>query len=131
MSQPLRVLIVDDEERLRRALVRLLGDHETVEAADGAAARRILERDQAFDVILCDMMMPGVSGMDLHGWLREAHPRLAGRLIFITGGAFTPRAKEFIDSVPNLCLEKPFLPERVCEAVAGLLKRVRQPPTAE
>ncbi len=54
------------------------------------------------------MMMPDVSGMDLHEWLTERHPRLAKQFIFITGGAFTPRARDYLSKVDNIRLEKPF-----------------------
>ena len=54
------------------------------------------------------MMMPDVSGMDLHRWLIDANPSLAKQLIFITGGAFTPHAREYLSQVDNLRLEKPF-----------------------
>jgi signal transduction histidine kinase/CheY-like chemotaxis protein len=103
-----RILIVDDEDGIRSAMVRMLRGHETVEASSGAAARQLLEKDQGFDLILCDMMMPAVSGMDLHQWLLANHPVLAERLIFVTGGAFTPKAREYLRKVDNLRLEKPF-----------------------
>jgi CheY-like chemotaxis protein len=45
----------------------------------GEAGRAILEHDQAFDVILCDMMMPEMTGMALHEWLAMHHPALAAR----------------------------------------------------
>jgi PAS domain S-box-containing protein len=103
-----RILVVDDEDRVRATIARMLREHETVQAAGGAEARAILEEDQAFDVILCDMMMPDISGMDLHRWLARDHPVLGGRLIFITGGTFTPLARSYLGSVDNLRLEKPF-----------------------
>ena len=86
----------------------MLRDHNTIEAANGAAARAVLERDQAFDVIVCDVMMSEISGVDLHQWLAETHPMLARRFIFITGGAFTSRAREYLGEVDNIRLEKPF-----------------------
>jgi CheY-like chemotaxis protein len=91
-------------------MARVLREHETVQAATGAEAREILEQDQAFDVILCDMMMSEVSGMDLHRWLAADHPDLAEQLIFVTGGAFTPGARDYLDGVANIRLEKPFDP---------------------
>jgi len=103
-----RILIVDDEDAIRRSMVRLLRQHETVQAASGAEAKKLLEHDQRFDLVLCDMMMPDVSGIDLHRWLAVEHPVLARQLIFITGGAFTPRAREYLSKVDNIRLEKPF-----------------------
>jgi len=120
-----RILIVDDEAAIRTAMVRMLRGHETVEASSGAEARQVLEGDQGFDLVLCDMMMPKVSGMDLHRWLREAHPALARRLVFVTGGAFTPRAREYLNSVDNLRLEKPFDVANFKKTVGQLIRAHR------
>ncbi len=68
---------------------------------------KILEADQAFDLILCDMMMPDITGMDLHRWLAEGQPRLAEQVIFVTGGAFTPRARDYLSKLDNRIVEKP------------------------
>jgi PAS domain S-box-containing protein len=104
-----RVLVVDDEPAIRRALARLLGDtHEVVLAASGAEAQSILTVDTAFDVILCDLMMPGMTGMQLHTWLQGHARALAARVVFVTGGAFTPRAAEYLEKAGNLQIEKPF-----------------------
>ena len=103
-----RILIVDDEAGIRSAMARMLRDHETVQAANGAEAIAILEEDPSFDLVLCDMMMPEISGMNLHAWLAERQPQLAKQVIFITGGAFTPRARDYLSKVDNIRLEKPF-----------------------
>jgi len=103
-----RILVVDDEPAIRSAIKRMLEGHEVVEAGCGDEGRVVLKKDQSFDLILCDMMMPGVSGMDLHEWLSDTHPQLATRVVFITGGAFTPRAREYLTRVGNLRVEKPF-----------------------
>lgn len=101
--------MVDDEPSIRRALARLLGDvHEVVLATSGAEAQAILTADAAFDVILCDLMMPGMTGMDLHAWLQDHARALAPRVVFVTGGAFTPRATEYLEKAGNLRIEKPF-----------------------
>jgi PAS domain S-box-containing protein len=103
-----RVLVVDDEELILRTMRRVLGDeHEVVTAASGEKGRAILERDQAFDVILCDLMMPEMTGMDLHEWVSAHHPVLADKVVFVTGGAFTPRALAYLGEVRNLKVDKP------------------------
>jgi signal transduction histidine kinase len=103
-----RILIIDDEEGILVAMARMICEHETVLVSSGAEAKQVIDGDQAFDLVLCDMMMPDISGMDLHRWLTEHHPVLARQLIFVTGGAFTPRARDYLSTVDNVCLEKPF-----------------------
>ncbi len=108
-----RILVVDDEEPIRRILERMLGEHEVVTAASGREARALLEKDPAFDVIFCDLMMPDLTGMDLHAWLVTAMPALAPRVIFVSGGAFTPHAVDYLAGVSNVRLEKPIDPVRL------------------
>jgi two-component system, cell cycle sensor histidine kinase and response regulator CckA len=117
-----RLLVVDDEAAIRRTMQRLLGRaHEVVTAASGEEARAILERDHAFDLVLCDLMMPEMSGMDLHAWLAQHDPALAARVVFVTGGAFTPRASEYVARVGNLRIEKPFDAANLARLVAELV----------
>ena len=89
---------------LRRTLIR----HELVEADSGKRGQEILAGDQEFDLILCDMMMPRVSGMEVHRWLLDKHPQLAPKLVFMTGGAFTPNAGKYLEQSGNLRIQKPF-----------------------
>jgi CheY-like chemotaxis protein len=103
-----RILVIDDEPEIRSAIARMLRGSQVVEAGSGEDARKILETDQAFDLILCDMMMPIMSGVDLHEWLLAAHPELADQVVFITGGAFTPKSREYLTKVGNILIEKPF-----------------------
>jgi DNA-binding NtrC family response regulator len=85
----------------------LESDHDVSVASSGAEALRHLE-DRVFDAVVCDVMMPGMTGMDLYGAIRERDPSLASRVIFMTGGAFVPRVADFLASVDNLTIEKPF-----------------------
>jgi PAS domain S-box-containing protein len=104
-----RVLVVDDEVVITKILVRILGgDHEVVVANGGREARALLERDRAFDLVLCDLMMNDLSGMELHAWLAKSDPVLARRVVFLNGGAFVPRLAEYLKNVGNLRLDKPF-----------------------
>ncbi|PJB35551.1 MAG: hypothetical protein CO108_25370 [Deltaproteobacteria bacterium CG_4_9_14_3_um_filter_63_12] len=103
-----RILIIDDEDGIRHAMVRMLKGHTVVDVASGEEALKLLESDQRFDLILCDVMMPTLSGVELHEWLAQTLPDLAKQVVFITGGAFTPRAQEYLASVDNPQLEKPF-----------------------
>lgn len=88
--------------------------------------REALDRIAAgerFDVILSDLMMPDVTGMDLYDQLSISTPDQATRMVFLTGGAFTDRAREFLERVPNPRGEKPFDVSTILAMIAGVLRR--------
>jgi two-component system, cell cycle sensor histidine kinase and response regulator CckA len=99
-----RVLVVDDEPLVARALQRALRAHEVTIALGGREALDVL-RAVTFDVIVCDLMMPDMSGIDLYEQLPDEIRR---RFVFATGGAFSPRAQQFLAEVPNRKIDKPF-----------------------
>ncbi len=103
-----RVLVVDDEPMMVRAIQRLLeGEHEVFSTTDPVDAVAQVRAGGRFDAILCDLMMPAMSGMDVFEAIRQIAPDQARRIVFVTGGAFTPRVQEFLDSVDNARIEKP------------------------
>jgi CheY-like chemotaxis protein len=112
-----RVLVVDDDHLVSRALARALGDCEVVVASDARDALGSIERGERYDVILCDLMMPDMTGMDLYEAMQEVAPGQVARMIFISGGAVTTRAREFAATVPNLLIEKPFDIQRLREVI--------------
>ncbi len=120
-----RILVVDDEEGICRALTRMFRRHEVVAARSGNDAMQMIHANADFDVILCDMMMPGISGMDVHVWLGKHWPHLAERLIFITGGAFTPQTNMYLKSIDTLCIEKPFESAELIKIVSDRISRLR------
>ena len=68
------ILVVDDEQIIGHAIKRILSDHHEVHVLDSAQeAQRVLTEDESFDLILCDMMIPEFSGMDLYDWLLGAN----------------------------------------------------------
>jgi DNA-binding NtrC family response regulator len=104
-----RVLVVDDEPMMGMTLQVALGDRYDVVVVDtGVEAKNLLGRGDAFDVVLCDRMMPSRAGLDLHQWLEETANPLAKRMVFMTGGAYTERARSFLRQVQNECVDKPF-----------------------
>ncbi|XXF78365.1 PAS domain S-box protein [Myxococcaceae bacterium GXIMD 01537] len=104
-----RVLVVDDEPGVGRVLKRVLREHEVEVAGGGREALGMLERTPSpFDAILCDVMMPDLAGRELYEAVRVRRPGLEQRFIFLSGGAFTSGAREFLASIPNPLLEKPF-----------------------
>ena len=114
-----RVLVVDDEPLVAEAIARSLSEENDVDLV--TSARQALERihgGQHYDLLLCDLMMPVMTGMDLYADIVRTEPKLASRMVFMTGGAFTSRARAFIDSVVNPCLEKPLDMNRVRQLIA-------------
>jgi PAS domain S-box-containing protein len=102
-----RVLLIDDEPMVATTLHRALSRHHDVVAKDAAEAIRAIEQGGVFDVIFCDLMMPDISGMDVYAELARIAPAQAARMVFITGGAFTVRGREFLERTKNKHLEKP------------------------
>jgi len=117
-----RLLVVDDEPQVATAMRRVLTKHEVVSvlSADEALAR--LAEDSSFDLIFCDVAMPGRSGQELYEELLAKRPELAERIVFVTGGTFTPQLSEFLQSVPRPCLTKPFGAAELREHVTRLLE---------
>jgi PAS domain S-box-containing protein len=104
-----RILVVDDEPLVGMAVVRLLsGAHDVEPRTSAREALELLSGGARFDLILCDLMMPDMSGIDLHAALRESQPEQAARMVFLTGGAFTPAAQEFLDRLHAEPVPKPF-----------------------
>jgi two-component system cell cycle sensor histidine kinase/response regulator CckA len=108
VTQRGRVLIVDDEPAVGRALRRILREHEVELATSGRQALEKLSADQRFHAVLCDVMMPDLGGKDLYEAIQQAGSGLEQRFVFVSGGAFTQGARDFLSRVPNPTLEKPF-----------------------
>ncbi len=104
-----RILVIDDEPAIATAIRRMLArDHEVITVNRARQALDAIVAGEQFDVILCDLMMPEMTGMDLYERLHEVAPDQAEKIVFSTGGAFTARGREFLDQVTNPRLEKPF-----------------------
>jgi signal transduction histidine kinase/CheY-like chemotaxis protein len=117
-----RILVIDDEPMVLAAVRRCMTpEHEVTTEGNAAAALHRLHDGERFDLIICDLMMPQVSGLDLYEELAATEPDLLHKLVFLTGGAFTPRAREFLDRVPNARMEKPFEGPQLLALVRSLL----------
>jgi PAS domain S-box-containing protein len=118
-----RVMVVDDEPMIGATLARVLAGHEVVAVASSREALRRIESGEAFDVLLLDLIMPEMTGMELYEALARSAPVAAERVVFLSGGLFTPAARAFAERVKNPILEKPFdaaaLRRLVAERVGG------------
>jgi len=120
-----RVLVIDDDRMVARAIDRVLRrDHEVVIVNSGTAAlEHLLDPEPAFDVVLCDLMMPDMSGWDVHRAVLAEAPHMAERMVFITGGTLHQDGRQFLASVPNPHLDKPFEIDVLRGAVSAMAER--------
>lgn len=117
------ILVVDDEPAVGKAIGRLLHDHDVTVVARAATGLDLVAANPRFDLIITDLMMPEMSGMDFYEELARRFPDIAARVIFVTGGAFTPAAKAFLDRVKKPVLDKPFSPKQLRDQVERHLRR--------
>ncbi len=116
-----RILIVDDDAMVLSALRRRLRRrYETVTILGGVEALARLVEDSNFDAIICDLMMPVVDGKSFYDAIQQEHPQLVERVVFMSGGAFTPRLRKFAASVPNPVLQKPVTREHLESTLASI-----------
>jgi two-component system cell cycle sensor histidine kinase/response regulator CckA len=117
-----RILVIDDLPVFGRTLVRALAEHDVtaVSRADDAFAR--LAANDAFDIVLCDLMMPEIGGRGVFDRLKAEWPHLLPRMIFMTGGAFTPESREFVEQATQTVLTKPFSLDALRAAIRVLMK---------
>ncbi|NUQ74531.1 MAG: response regulator [Polyangiaceae bacterium] len=116
-----RILVIDDEPLFGTAIRRLLqGEHDVTLVMSGREAVRLIG-EVDYDMVLCDLMMPEVSGIDVYNQVRREKPGFERKIAFMTGGAFTPLARQFLDGLPNPRLDKPFTREEIRALIMSLL----------
>jgi CheY-like chemotaxis protein len=118
-----RVLVVDDDPILGQACRNVLSDeHDVTVLTSGADALERISGGESFDVILCDLMMPQITGMEFHAALARLVPSQAKRIVFMTGGAFTQASRDFLGGISNEWVEKPFSMQRLREVVRSVVE---------
>ncbi|MFT3695633.1 MAG: PAS domain S-box protein [Kofleriaceae bacterium] len=118
-----RVLVIDDEAAVGRALRMLLApDNDVTVAATVHEALDLLIGGTPFDAILCDLMMPDISGVELYGRLVETAPWCVSKIVFMTGGAFTQQARDFLANLGRPYLDKPFTESQLRAAIDRVMK---------
>ncbi|MFL5401062.1 MAG: response regulator [Myxococcales bacterium] len=116
------LLVVDDDPQVLLVIRRILdAEHALTTTTSALDALRRIREGEPFDAMISDLMMPELSGMALYAEVQEISPALAAKTVFITGGAFTPPAREFLDTIANARLEKPFAARELRELVRGVV----------
>jgi CheY-like chemotaxis protein len=115
-----RVLVIDDEPlTVSMALAALRETHEVVGETDPSTGLDRILGEATFDLILCDLMMPGLTGMDIYERVARERPGLEQQIVFVSGGAYTDRARSFLKSIPNRHLLKPISAAHLASLVAA------------
>jgi CheY-like chemotaxis protein len=117
-----KILIVDDEDMIGMILRRAFKQHDVTVRTNAREALADIAAGTRYDAILCDLMMPVMTGIEFHAELTRQFPDQARAIIFLTGGAFTKEAAAFLASVRNQQLEKPFDVTRLKERVNDHLR---------
>jgi len=111
-----RLLIVDDDVLVARTLARQLSGHQVEVVLSGQAALdRLASSGNAFDLVLCDLMMPDLTGMDVFEVVEAKYPHLAERFVFVSGGGVTERSRRFLEQHAERVLPKPIDSHQLCE----------------
>ena len=119
-----RVLVVDDDALVGSAVRRALaGDHDVTLATSGRAALALLQAGQTFDAMVSDLLMPDLTGMELHDEVTRLDPELASRTAFMTGGAYTGAAQTFAGRMGDRVVAKPFDLKALRAVVAACIRR--------
>lgn len=119
----IRILAIDDEPVLLRSIRRMLIEHDVTCVEGARSALRLLEGGAKYDLILSDVMMPGMTGIDFYEELSRTRPEDAHKVVFVTGGTLNSKVSSFLWSVPNSRLDKPFGAEDVRRIIRNLAER--------
>ncbi|MEO8841232.1 MAG: PAS domain S-box protein [Kofleriaceae bacterium] len=125
VSKPMaaRVLVIDDEVAVGRAIRLLLApDNDVLAVTSGQEALARLASGERFDAILCDLMMPDISGIELYNRLARVAPECTSRIIFMTGGAFTQQARDFLANLDRPHVGKPFTEAQLRRAIESVMR---------
>jgi PAS domain S-box-containing protein len=119
-SRRANILVIDDDPMVLSAFRRSLVDHDVVCLDQANDALNLLSSGHTFDLIVCDLLMPQMSGMEFYGSLLSQRPQDAARILFVTGAA-TTEVREFLDTVPNAHIDKPLDSATLRGAISRLL----------
>ncbi len=121
VARRLRVLVIDDEPAVVLAIRRGLEHaHEVDGELSASRALSRIEAGERFDAVVCDLLMPEMTGMDFFRALSALDGEQARRVVFMTAGAFTDEARAFLEEVPNRRVAKPLSIATLEEALGGL-----------
>jgi CheY-like chemotaxis protein len=122
-KKPRRILVIDDEPYILASIRRALRHYDVTLTEGGQRAIDALAADHDYDLVLCDLVMAHVNGIDVHRWIKQHRPELLERLIFMTAGAFTVEVRDFLAHVSSPVMHKPFDTKTLRWMIAQSLRR--------
>ena len=123
-GRAVHMLLVDDENSITTVVqVLLQRNGYLVDIAENGQQALDLIGRQLYDLILCDIRMPGMSGLDFYERVQQAQPDLASRIIFMTGDSASPAIRLFLEKAELTCLDKPFDLKQLQVLVADTLAK--------
>lgn len=126
-SSRCRLLVVDDEPAIVATIARILSpSHDVVGVTDARDACQRIAAGERFDLVITDLIMPGMTGMEMHDAIAAIDAAQASRILLLTGGAFTTAAASFLDRVALPRMAKPFNSLELIDQVSELLRDNRQ-----
>jgi CheY-like chemotaxis protein len=124
-----RLLVVDDEPALCTTIELVLArDHDVTTVTSPRRAAALIEAGERFDLLLSDLMMPEMTGMELYSKLAEAAPEQAARMIFMSGGTLTADGAKFLHAPGRVSIDKPFRAAALRDLVRTVLDATQSPP---
>ena len=118
----MRILVIDDESTICSVLQRILGEHHDVSVATSGSEALTLLASQPFDVVLCDVMMPGMNADELYRRIASEKPDIAKRIAFMSGGALDESVETVLDALGSPRLAKPFRVDEVLALVSSFAR---------
>ena len=122
-KKPRRILVIDDEPYILASIRRALRHYDVTLTEGGQRAIEALQTDTGYDLVLCDLVMAHVNGIDVYRWIQKHRPEMLDRLIFMTAGAFTIEVRDFLAHVENPVMHKPFDTKTLRWMIAQSLRR--------
>ncbi len=117
-----RILVIDDVPAIGRTITVAMPDHDVTVATSARAAFARFAAGELFDLILCDLLMPELDGRDVLARAEVDWPHLVPRIVFMTGGAFTPESQAFLQRTKHHVMQKPFSIEELTAVVAAKMR---------
>jgi CheY-like chemotaxis protein len=115
------ILIVDDDAMIADAVASVLDDYDTTVVPSAEKALELVGGGASYDLVLCDIGLQGMSGIDLYSVICRHLPDLSQRFVFMTGGSLTPESDAFLRAHADRVIDKPFEFERIRRVIAAFI----------